>query len=364
MKFPRTTSVIYFTILALLIIILLALPIIRIPISVSARGVVRPQQESTSLISLVNGRVTDSNIDRNNQLVRKGDTLLVITADALHSKRQYQQRQQQDFTDQLYDLKILTSGLNGDLKTGQYQMELSAWNEKLSEIQVQLVLADKELKRNSQLYEMGILPLAEYDKSFHHHEQLAVQKKVAREQQIATWQAQMRDVERQIRTISNDVYQLNIESSNNIITAPIDGRIIDFSGVKPGNFIVQGQQVAIISPEEDLLAECMVPPNAIGFIRNNQVVRFQMDTYNYNQWGLASGRVIDVDQQIRVNEQTGESFFIVRCSIDDDFLALKNGYQGKITKGNTYTARFHLTDRTLWQLLFDKADDWFNPSFL
>ena len=39
-----------------------------------------------------------------------------------------------------------------------------------------------------------------------------------------------------------------------------------------------------------------------------------------------------------------------------------NSYKGKIGKGMTLTARFYLLDRTLWQLLFDRVDDWFNPN--
>ena len=41
---------------------------------------------------------------------------------------------------------------------------------------------------------------------------------------------------------------------------------------------------------------------------------------------------------------------------------LQSGYKGKISKGMTFTARFYLVERTLWQLLFDRVDDWFNPN--
>ena len=48
--------------------------------------------------------------------------------------------------------------------------------------------------------------------------------------------------------------------------------------------------------------------------------------------------------------------------MDKNYLQLKNGYKGQIGKGMTLTARFYLLDRTLWQLLFDRVDDWFNPN--
>jgi HlyD family secretion protein len=57
-----------------------------------------------------------------------------------------------------------------------------------------------------------------------------------------------------------------------------------------------------------------------------------------------------------------QPYFKVRCSLDQHELSLKNGYVGKIRKGMTLQARFFVTRRTLFQLLYDKADDWLNPN--
>lgn len=45
-----------------------------------------------------------------------------------------------------------------------------------------------------------------------------------------------------------------------------------------------------------------------------------------------------------------------------NYLSLQNGDKVFVGKGNTLTARFYLVDRTLWQLLFDRADEIFNPN--
>jgi len=44
------------------------------------------------------------------------------------------------------------------------------------------------------------------------------------------------------------------------------------------------------------------------------------------------------------------------------YLTLNNGYKAEIGKGSSFSARFHLLERSLWQLIFDRADDWFNPA--
>jgi HlyD family secretion protein len=56
--------------------------------------------------------------------------------------------------------------------------------------------------------------------------------------------------------------------------------------------------------------------------------------------------------------------FRVRCQLNTPCLQLKNGYQGCIQKGMSLTGRFQLTRRSLWQLMFDKIDDWMNPKII
>jgi len=247
------------------------------------------------------------------------------------------------------------------LQTGQYQRELSAMQEKIAQIQTQLSLAQKDFDRAATLYTQGVIPKAEYDKYYYDYQGLKRQISGTREQQIAQWQTQKREVERQISSSGSEVQRINQEQKNYIITAPISGRLVNFSGIQKNNFLTQGQDIGEISPEVSLVAECLVSPKDIGFIHTGQNAKYQIDTYNYNQWGLLEGKVSEIDQNIKINEQTGEAFFRVICQMDKNYLQLKNGYKGQVDKGMTFTARFHLIDRTLWQLLFDRVDDWFNP---
>ena len=353
---------IYKIILFLTILIFISFYFIRLPISSSSRGIIRSQTENTKIVSVVGGRVIENNLKKNNQEIKQGEKLLVITAEQLDTQKSLQNSQSSDYSAQLQDLHKLTRGQYGGLQTGQYQRELSAMQEKIAQVQTQLSLAKKDYDRANLLYNQGVIPKSEYDKFYHTYQGLQSQVSGIREQQLAQWQAQKRDVERQIRSLGAEVQRINQEQKNYIITAPISGRLVNFSGIQKGNFMIQGQNIGEISPEESLVAECLVSPKDIGFIKVGQKVKFQVDTYNYNQWGLLEGKVKEIDQNITVNQQTGEAYFKVRCVMDKNYLQLKNGYKGQIGKGMTLTARFYLLDRTLWQLLFDRVDDWFNPN--
>ncbi len=77
---------------------------------------------------------------------------------------------------------------------------------------------------------------------------------------------------------------------------------------------------------------------------------------------MLQGSVIDIDKNVTLLNDA--AFFKVRCSLHIKELKLKNGYTTKVSKGMTLTTRYFITRRSLFDLLFDKVDDWFNPKIL
>ena len=248
---------IYLTILAMVIVVVVTLPIVFIPISSSSRGVIRSVQENTQLTAVVSGRVIQTKLEKNNQILKKGDTLLLVTAEQLDTQKNLQANQSVDYQAQLSDLQKVSNGNFTGLQTGQYMREVSAMQEKISQVQSQLALAKKDYDRALLLYNQGVIPRADYDKNFYNYQNLKTQISTIKEQQLAQWQAQKRDTERQIRSLGSEITRINQEQKNYIITAPISGRLVNFSGIQKGNFIVQGQSIEEISPEENQVAECI-----------------------------------------------------------------------------------------------------------
>ncbi|MDO5607495.1 MAG: HlyD family efflux transporter periplasmic adaptor subunit [Capnocytophaga sp.] len=353
---------IYIAVLVLITGALVSLPLVSVPISASARGVIRSGYEDMQLTASVSGRVVYSSLLKNNQSITKGDTLLVITTELLDTQKELIETQLEEYQARLSDLAHLVQGRYGSPQTGQYRQEAFALRERLAQLQARLTLAQKELDRATQLYDKQVIARAEYEKIFYAHQELERELHSIRRQQTATWQAQHTETEQKLQSLKSELERIGKEQHNYVMTAPESGSLTGYKSIQQGSFIVQGQSVAVLSPERQLIAECAVSPKDIGFIRLGQKVRFQIDTYNYNQWGLLEGSVAEIDRNINADTQSGEGYFRILCDMDSDFLQLKNGYRSGIGKGMTLTARFHLLDRTLWQLLFDRVDDWFNPN--
>jgi HlyD family secretion protein len=75
---------------------------------------------------------------------------------------------------------------------------------------------------------------------------------------------------------------------------------------------------------------------------------------------LLQGEIIDISDDMIAGEGT-VAYFRVKCKPEKTFLSLKNGYKAEIKKGMSLNTRIFVIRRSLYHLLFDKADKWFNP---
>ena len=130
--------------------------------------------------------------------------------------------------------------------------------------------------------------------------------------------------------------------------------------MKTGGSIYPNQEICTISPTSDLIVETYVSTSDIGLIKQNQDVKFRVDAFNFNQWGMLKGKVSEIANDINISDK-GTPSFKIRCTL----LSRKLNYQGKtvkVKKGMTVNANFLLTQRTLTQLFYDNITDWFDPN--
>jgi len=214
----------------------------------------------------------------------------------------------------------------------------------------------------SGLYQKEVIPLAEIEQKEYELDQIREEQQLFVRQARNEWQKEQTEYQLQNRNYKNEIAGFTSELEKYYITAPISGFISGYSGVQSGSFLTVGQSIATLSPDDRLIAESLVSPKDIGYLKPGMEVIYQVDAFNYNQWGLASGEILDISKEIFL--ANNQPHFKVRSTIHESFLSLKNGTKGELKKGLTTTTRFKLTKRTLAQLLFDKADDWLNPKII
>jgi len=360
-KNKTKSKAIYGILLLLIFAGLIALPFIQVKIYTTSRGIIKPDLDRISITSLNSGKVIFSDI-KNNQYVEKGDILLIIKNDVLDDQIALTEYEAQNFSKQIGDLKYLLTTKNikqSEIKSPKYQKEYIQYRERKNEFSTRLKKLKIDYDRNELLLSRGVIAKVEFENIKLEYDLALNSFYQLKKQQLSNWQATLSELETYLKTAENKNSQFKKNKLEYVITAPISGTLINTPGIEKGSIVTSGSILSEISPDTDLLAECYIKPLDIGLIDKTKPVNFQIDAFNYNQWGLASGKIVDIAEDIELIDN--QPVFRARCKINEEFLQLKNGAKGKIGKGMTFSVRFELAERTLYELLYDKIDDWVNP---
>jgi len=147
-----------------------------------------------------------------------------------------------------------------------------------------------------------------------------------------------------------------------VVTSPVTGTVDQFRGIYKGSSIQAGNLIAIISPDSTLYAEINVSPRNIGYIYPGMPVHIQVGSFNYNEWGTVSGKVTEISSDFLTGNLENQAFYKVKCNLEKNYLIRKNGVTGKLKKGMLVSSHFMITKRSLFDLIYQKMDDWVNPA--
>ncbi|WP_165585834.1 HlyD family secretion protein [Pedobacter nototheniae] len=360
------SQLIYSTTIAAVLLALGALPFLYATVSVKGTGLLQSSVEKAELLAPANGRLIAINLS-DNQKVKKGATLLTIDATLANQQNNIINNSQSQLQQQLNDAQKLIKVVSKALSINNYQLQTALYTASFQQYQEQLqnaVNAKEQAlhiyQRYKTLFEKKAVAQSEYEQYQFNYNQALSDYEMVNRKFITQWQTEANQYRNELRTLQNQKVQLNDQVKQYTLKAPITGSVQNLMGLQNGAYVYANQKLGEISPDSLLLAYCYIKPADIGLIRKGQQVRIQIDAFNYNQWGMLTGKVIDIADDIVM--QNNNPFFKVKCGLDKNYLQLKNGYKGQIKKGMTFSAHFTVAKRSLYQLLYDKVDDWLNPN--
>ncbi len=344
----------------LLLFSLISLPFLYITVSTQSFGSVQSEIEKIDIISPIDGNLININL-KDNQRVTKGTTLFSVDAALPKQQENLLAKKSIQLQQYLVDVRMLLT-LNHSVhpKTALY---FASWQQYVAQLKNNKLKIDqykRMLERHTNLFNKRVITLLEFEQHNFNYEQAIADEQLIKKDFKNKWQISANQYEDEMRTLQSQLFQLHEQQKHYELKATINGFVQNLVGLQVGNTIYANQKIAEISPDSALFAYCYVKPSAIGLIKKGQVVRFQIHSFNYNQWGLIIGKVVDISED--TNIINANVFFKVKCQLQKDFLKLKNGYKGQIKKGMTFTANFTVAKRSLYQLLNDKIEDWFNST--
>lgn len=351
----------YLIVLGMLGVFFLLMFIVKVDVSIRSTGVVRPLQGKTDIRPAIEG-IVDSVYVSENTHVEAGQPLIKIHSQTVDEKGIAIGSQVDELKLQVEDLRNLLAGNASQLKSGVYSQQYDLYQQKLHDAQVRYDLVSKNYNRYEQLYRSNVISAAEYDK--YNYERKASQSELGliKEQQLSQWQADLTRYELQLEDMGARKSLYEEQKDLHVLRAPVSGNVQQLKGIQPGSYVSPNDILGEISPDSGMVAEAYVLPKDIGLLTVGTPVRMMVDAFDYNEWGLLKGKIESISTDIITD--SGQPYFKVRCRLDRQSLKLKNGYEGFIKKGMTLQARFVVARRSLFQLLYDKTDDWLNPNII
>jgi multidrug resistance efflux pump len=353
---------IYWLVLIAVTVTLCSLPFVYVDVSVQDSGVIRPVVEKTEIIGSVT-EIVDTVYVKEGQNVKQGDTILIFRRSVPDYRIEYQRKRLIDFEEHLNDLRYLVAGQTPNpFKSKARQQEYLLFLKQKNEYQTNLSKAEKDFERNKQLYEKNVIAGEEYEKYKYDYDKSQIELSALQESQISKWQNDLNTYSNSYEEMKTAMNQELKNRDSYILVSPVSGTLDQFNGIYKGSNIQAGSRIAVISPDSTIYAEIYVSPRNIGYISVGMPVNIQVSSFNYNEWGIIRGQVLEVSSDFLTNSGDNSFFYKVKCSLTNNYLVRKNGVKGTLKKGMPVSAHFIITKRSLFDLLYQKMDDWINPT--
>lgn len=353
---------IYLILVVSILMILFSLPFIKANVSVTANGIITTPTNRYELSTPTSGLLSDFHL-KENMIVKEGDTLLVFDNAILHKEQQQIDSRLSELGDFLEDLgKLVRNDLkpNTQLVSSRFQIAFLKYQTELEKLNIEKEALKKIYERQEKLFDLEVIPRVEFEKDEANYERVFAEIEVFKKQAINNWKESFLSIEQEREQLLFRKQEILEERLKSVLVAPTSGELQEVVPLKHNQFMMAGLKIGEISPSSEMMAICWVAPKDIGLIKEQMSTLFLVDAFNPNEWGYLKGRVSGVSSDTYlINSQP---FFRVECRLEQDHLSLKNGVVGKLKKGMTVQSSFMVTERTLYQLLYDKVDDWLNPN--
>lgn len=353
----------YLTLIALTIGGALATPMVQVPVTVQAQGVLRPVIERQEARSGDNGIVHALYV-RDGDRVRAGDTLLVLDARIIDIRLAASEALATARARELADLTSLLGAADSlswqTLETPSRRQQAREHATILAELRARAVAEGREADRLRALLLRGFAApeQVERQEAAHRTAQAAVGEHV--ERMRSSWSDAHARVAEELRSLVTQHAELREAHTRRVVTAPVGGTVEMAASLSPGSMLQQGERVATISPNTELVGEVLLSARDIALVRRGTPARLVIDALNYREWGVVNATVIEVADDASLAAE--QPVFRVRCQLARNYLRLRGGNRVTLGKGMTFRARFVIAERSLLQLLFDGADEWLNPA--
>lgn len=358
-RHSRRSHTVYLLILALSFGGLLALPLVRVQVSVGARGFVRPAVERHEVRAAAGGVVQEVRV-RQGDRVERGAVVAVLEAKGTRGRLDAVEERRSEIAQLLGDLRrLFEDPWHASLVSSELIADQRHFRSELEEKELKLSFLEEDLERARALVDAGLTPRRDLIDIEHQLRQAVADLEVTSTSRKAAWQSKLAELSREETRLLAELEQLRSELALQTLVTPSAGTVEELQAISAGSIVGAGDVISVISPDDKLVVEAFVPPGDVGLLHVGMSARVLVDAFNYLDWGYLTGQISGISGDYLLIDQ--RPAFRVTVELGPDSLRLPTGLAGELRKGMSLQTRFLLAERSLLQILRDDVSDWIHP---
>lgn len=344
----------YKIVILLFIVTLIAIPLINIDITYSARGILRTPEEPCILRMPLAGEICTNNIKLHSRVLR-GDTLLVLDRSTLDSKIRNCKSSEKLVRSYIRDIELIIT--NNSPFSSRYKQINKTYQGQLRHIEYELDHAENVYRTQSELFREDCIARIEFQAAQRSYEQAKENLEIFRLEYRSKLENELSAYKLQLNDIENQKVQLLQQEESAVLIAPVNGRVSEYRHLSIGSYLFINQHVATIIPDAELIAEVMVTTDKISRIHPEQRIKISVDAFPGSSYGRLEGTVSAIPEDARQIEK--QSFYSIQCRIPEQ--EFPSGHQNTtvLRSGMSVNCLFILTRKSLLQLLTEKGEHLF-----
>lgn len=156
----------------------------------------------------------------------------------------------------------------------------------------------------------------------------------------------------------NKLKSYDIQNGNCNIMADTSGYIQLEQEIKQGAFVQEGTTIGQIYPQtvENYYAEIYVENSDIAKLEEGQNVKFEISAYPSSEYGYFTGVIENISKDIRVDQNSGSAYYLVKARCDEITVQNKEGKTGSIINGMACQAKIVVDEESILRWLLEKLN--------
>lgn len=169
----------------------------------------------------------------------------------------------------------------------------------------------------------------------------------ARAQKAQEHAAEYSEAKTRAHSLSQELAKAENRTSQQTLTAPIDGVVQQLAVHTVGGVVTPAQQLMVIAPREgDLEVEAWIENKDIGFVNAEQIAEVKIEAFPFTRYGAIDGKVLTLSKDAVPIEKVG-LVYTARINLAKSTIRIENNKEVYLSPGMNVTVEIKTGQRRL-----------------